>query len=362
MLVFDAHLDLSMNAMEWNRDLSLPVSQIRLAEQGMTDRRGRETGTVSFPAMRRGSVGVCVGTLIAPCARPENPIPGWSSPQTAWAQINGQFAWYEAMEREGEIALIRDTDGLNNALRTWTAGATSNTSSADKPIGVIVSLEGADPILDVGQLAKLKAQGLRALGPAHYGPGRYANGTNATGGLPPCGRDLIKEMDRLGIILDVSHLCDDCFWEALELYDGPVWASHSNCRELVPHNRQFSNEQLKALFERDAVIGAVMDTWMIVPGWVRGKSTPDAAGANLNALANHIDHICQLAGTSRHCGIGSDLDGGFGKEQSPADLDTIADIALLADILAVRSYSREDITGILHANFCNFLIKAWGTP
>ncbi|MCB1100208.1 MAG: membrane dipeptidase [Verrucomicrobiae bacterium] len=359
MLIFDAHLDLSMNAMEWNRDLTLAASSVRAAESGMSDRRGREMGTVTFPEMRRGEIGICVGTLIAPCSRPENPIPGWHSPEAAWAQINGQLAYYRAMESAGEINLIHDAPALAKAVEHWTEVPPA--SSDLPPIGVIVSLEGADPILNVGQLEELYAAGLRALGPAHYGAGRYANGTNATGGLPPQGRELIKEMDRLGIILDVTHLCDDCFWEALDIYDGTIWASHSNCRELVPHNRQFNDEQLKALFDRNAVIGAVMDAWMIVPGWERGISTPTTAGATLDALINHIDHICQLAGTSRHCGIGSDLDGGFGKEQSPAEIDTIADIALLHEKLAARGYTSEDIAGILHGNFINLLKSAWAT-
>jgi membrane dipeptidase len=353
MLIFDAHLDLSMNAIDWNRDLRLPADKIRQEEEGMTDRRGRGTGTVTFPDMRQGGVGLCVGTLIAPCARPENPIAGWNSPEQAWAQINAQLEWYRTMESAGEISLVHDSPGLRSTVDIWTG----NTEA--KPIGVIISLEGADPILNFGQLETLHAAGLRALGPAHYGPGRYANGTNSTGGLPSHGRDLIREMDRLGIILDVTHLCDDCFWEALEIYDGPVWASHSNCRSLVDHNRQFSDDQLKVLFDRKAVIGAVMDTWMMVEGWIKGESAPESAGADLNRLVDHIDHICQLAGSAAHCGIGSDLDGGFGAEQSPADLGTIAGLARFAEILSDRGYAQGDVEAIMHGNFVGFLERTW---
>ena len=102
-----------------------------------------------------------------------------------------------------------------------------------------------------------------------------------------------------------------------------------------------------------------MDDWMIVPGWERGKSTPKEAGANLDALIHHIDHICQLAGSANHCGIGSDLDGGFGKEQSPADIDTIADIAQLHGKLASRGYGQDDVRSILHGNYLRFLRNAW---
>jgi membrane dipeptidase len=160
------------------------------------------------------------------------------------------------------------------------------------------------------------------------------------------------------LILDLTHLCDDAFWQAVKIYKGPVWASHQNCRALVPHGRQFSDDQVKVLIERDAIIGAAMDAWMIVPGWVRGKSDPASMSCNLNALIAHIDHICQLAGNSRHVCIGSDLDGGFGREQCPADIHTIADVQLLPDLLAKKGYGPEDILGIMHGNALRFLKDA----
>ena len=184
-------------------------------------------------------------------------------------------------------------------------------------------------------------------------------GHDRTGGLPSQGKDLVKKLDDLGIILDVTHLNDDCFFDALDLYEGTVWASHSNCRSLVDDVRQFSDEQIKLLIERGAVLGAVFDAWMMIPGWVRGTSTPESTGVKIAHIADHIDHICQLAGNAKHCGIGSDLDGGFGREQSPGDLDTIADLQSLEDILADRGYSDEDIAGIFHGNFLRRLREAW---
>ena len=166
-------------------------------------------------------------------------------------------------------------------------------------------------------------------------------------------------MDRLGIILDATHLCDDSFWEAMDHFKGPVWASHSNCRALVPHNRQFADEQIKALIERGAVIGAALDAWMIAPNWVRGKTTPESAGLKLEKIVEHIDHICQIAANANHSGIGSDLDGAFGREQTPADLDTIADMARIRGMLAERGYSAKDIEAIAHGNFIRFLKNAW---
>ena len=136
--------------------------------------------------------------------------------------------------------------------------------------------------------------------------------------MGPRGHELLREMERLGIILDATHLCDDSFRDALDHFRGPVWASHSNSRTLVAHNRQFSDDQIRELIARGAVIGAAFDAWMIVPGWVRGKSTPEISRRDARAASiDHIDHICQIAGNARHCMIGSDLDGAFGREQCP---------------------------------------------
>jgi membrane dipeptidase len=230
-----------------------------------------------------------------------------------------------------------------------------------KPIGYILSLEGADSLVTPDHLARAHEYGLRALGPAHYGPGRYANGTDAQGGLNSRGKQLLQEMERLNVILDATHLCDDAFWDAMNLFDGPVWASHNNCRALVDHNRQFSDEMILALIEKGAVIGGALDAWMMVPGWVRGQSTPEALQCNLEKIVDHLDHICQLAGNALHVGIGTDLDGAFGKEQCPYDLETIADLQQIPPSLATRGYSQTDIENIMHGNWLRFLKKAWST-
>ena len=356
MFIFYAHLDLSMNALEWNRDLREPLAALRERDRHFTDRPDRGNATVSFPEMRRAKAGLCVGTLIARYVKPANRLPGWHSPEQAWAQTQGQLAWYRTMEECGELASIRNRGQLEAHFALST-----NPANADVklPIGYILSLEGADSILSMRHLERAFENGLRALGPAHYGPGTYAQGTDATGGIGTKGRELLKEMQRLGIILDATHLCDDSFWEALEVYSGPVWASHHNCRALVPHNRQLSDEQIKVLVDRGAVIGAVFDAWMMIPGWQRGKSTPENTGLTLAKIVDHIDHICQIAGNSRHSGIGSDLDGAFGTEQTPSDVKTIADLQQLTELLSARGYKPQDVENIMHRNFIRFLQTAW---
>ena len=350
MLIVDAHLDLSMNAMEWNRDLRLPVAALREREKGMQDKPDRGKNTVSFPALREGNIGLVVATQIARYVAPDNPLPGWHSPEQAWSQTQAQLAWYRAMEESGDLTPITNVRALNEHLKNW-----ESSTGAQKPIGYILSLEGADSLVTIDHLHRAYRYGLRAVGPAHYGPGRYAQGTDATGGMGTAGHTLLREMEKLGMILDATHLCDDSFWEAMDHFHGAVWASHNNCRGLVNHNRQFSDEQLRELIKRKAVIGSVMDAWMMVPNWQRGISSPEKMNCSLNTLIDHMDHICQLAGSCDNVAIGSDLDGAFGKEQSPADLETIADLGKLPELLRKRNYSDNDVKKIMHGNWIGFL-------
>ena len=355
MFTIDAHLDLSMNAMEWNRNLRSCITDIREREKNLPDKPDRGKGTVNFAELRKGDIGLVVATQIARYVAPENKLPGWHSAEQAWAHTQGQLAWYKAMETAGELVMIKDKIGLEKQLALWNNGESNDT----KPIGYVLSLEGADSLVTLDNLHTAYEYGLRVVGPAHYGPGRYANGTDATGYLNEQGKNLLREMDKLNMILDCTHLCDDAFWDALEIFTGPVWASHNNCRVLVNHNRQFSDDMIKALIERGAVIGGAFDAWMIVPGWVRGKSLPQQMDCTMEKVIDHLDHICQLAGNANHVGLGTDLDGGYGKEQSPYDLDTIADLQKIPAMLLKRGYSKEAVENIMHGNWLRLIKNAF---
>ncbi len=351
IFIIDSHLDLAMNAIEWNRDISKSVAEIRERERGMTDKLDRGKNTVALPELRKGKIGLVVATQIARYVAPGSELPGYNSPEIAWGITQAQLAWYRAMEDAGEMVQITSSSQLKEHVTLWL----SDGDDLRKPVGYILSLEGADSLVNLDYLHKAYAYGLRACGPAHYGPGRYAPGTGMTGGLTSKGRELIKEMDKLRMILDVTHLTDEGFGEALSVFKGPVWASHHNCRKFVDYQRQLTDEQIKILIEREAVIGGVLDTWMLVPGWVRGVDTPQARNVTLEQLVDNYDHICQLAGNSDHIAIGSDLDGAYGTEQSPADIDTIADLQKLQGLLAARGYSQEDIEKVFYKNWMNFM-------
>jgi membrane dipeptidase len=357
VLIFDAHLDLAWNALDWNRDLLLPVADIRRREreQGMTG-KGRGEGTVSFAELRRGEVGLFIATLLPRLLR-ANLMPAiqrYENMVGAYAAAHGQMAYYRALEKQGVLRWIRDAAALEGHVAAWQNGGDG------QPLGFILSMEGADSVLAPEQVEEWYEAGLRIIGPAHYGVSPYAHGTGTEGGLFPPGPALLKEMERVGMILDVTHLSDQCFDEALDVYGGPVLASHHNCRALVPDQRQLTDAQIKKLIARGAVIGSALDTWMMYPGWVRGETRPEVAGVKLEHIIDHIDRVCQLAGNSNHAAIGTDLDGGFGREQSPYDLDTIADLQRLPEMLRKRGYKSDAIRGVMHGNWVRFFKQAWG--
>src|SRR5690554_1987671 len=300
MLIIDGHLDLAMNAMEWNRNLKESVYAIREREQGMTDKLDREKGVVALPELRKGEIGLVFATQISRFVEKGSSLPGWHSPEQAWAQSQGQRAYYQVLEEVGEMFQVKDITTLESHLELWKDTTVPNDN---KPVGYVLSLEGADSLIDLSYLEKAYQYGLRALGPAHYGPGRYAHGTGMTGPLGKAGIALLKEMDNLNIILDVTHLMDEAFRQALELFQETVWASHHNCRSLVSHQRQLGDDQISALIERGAVIGGALDAWMLGNNWVRGTSDPLKEGINIEKLVDHFDHICQIAGNSHHVAI-----------------------------------------------------------
>jgi membrane dipeptidase len=348
MLVVDAHLDLAMNALMWNRDLALGAHETRRIEraEGMTE-KGRCAGTVGFPDLRAGGIGLVFATVIARKNHGQDGTIDFRTHEIAYGQAQGQLAYYRELARQGLVRLIRTSADLAAWRVAWEA------DPAGAPFGFVLLMEGADPIVDPDQARLWWEDGLRMVGPAHYGPSAYASGTGSAGPLTERGRALLRVMGEVGLMLDVSHLSDESFHEALDRFAGPVLASHSNCRGLVPGDRQLDDVMIRRMIERDGVIGAVMDAWMLQAGWVRGVTTNE--GLDLEAVADHIDHVCQLAGSSRHAAIGTDLDGGYGIEQTPRGLDTIADVRKLPTLLRRRGYRDEDIAAIMHGNWLRLL-------
>lgn len=363
-LIIDGHLDLAWNALSYDRDQTCTIDQLRQRERDMagSDRGG---AAVCLSEMQKGGVAVCFASLLAR-ARPEA-IAGrcpdrtdidYASQTAAYAVAQGQLGYYRLLETQGYVRIIHDVDSLDALWRCWQEGGDGRL-----PIGVVLSMEGADPIVEPSQARTWWEQGVRAVSLAHYGPSAYAYGTpdldNAHRGVTAQGRLLLEQISDLGMMLDLTHASDASFFEAADLHSGPIFASHSNCRALVPGPRQLSDEQIRLIAGRGGVIGCVLEISMLHQDWADGACVRQQVG--LEAAADHIDHICQLTGSVHHTVIGSDLDGGFGASRRPHDLDTIADLPKLGSILASRGYRDADIELIFHGNWLRFLRAAWSS-
>lgn len=361
MKLFDAHLDMALNALDHERDQTLSVSALREREEGgVADDRG--IATVSVDELRQGGCGVLLSTVIArskpwvQATRENIHDLNWPDPSMAYGVAMGQLAYYRLLEQRGYLRILEDAGSLKRHLAEWDAAPGST------PVGMIITMEGADPIVEPGQLRDWHAVGLRTLMLAHFGKSHYAHGTvtresrqgqvhDVNGPLTDWGRALLPIMHELGMPLDLTHTADQSFAEAADLFEGRIYSSHTACRALAEMPRNHSDEQLKQIIERDGVIGLPLFNHFLHAAYEEDSPKEMVTYAH---VADHIDHICQLAGSAMQVGIGSDADGGFGKEHMPAELDTHRDIVKLAEVLSQRDYSDDDIAAMMQGNWIRF--------
>lgn len=353
MHIFDAHLDLALNGVDWNRDLRQSVNDIRAQETALgMHSPGRMTNTVSLPELQLAGVRTCLATLLARQEIPINHDFGWTTPHACYAMAHAHAAYYRALERDGWLRPIKTQSDLRFHLaEVESQGSAKSATARPQALGYILTMEGADPILTPETICEFHELGLRAIGLTHYGTNRYGGGTRSEVGLSLTAVPLLQRIESLGMTVDVTHLSDVAFWQLLDHFSGRIHASHQNSRSISSWQRQFSNEQYIAVIERDGVVGIAFDIIMLQDGYVRQQS-PRAA--TLETAVDNIDIVCQLAGNARHVGIGSDLDGGYGCEQTPADLDRISDLQKLVGMLENRGYPSEDIDAIMHGNWIRF--------
>jgi membrane dipeptidase len=346
VLIFDAHLDLAFNAVDWNRDLRMDLAEIRGQEGTLqVAGPGRGNSTVSFPELRKGGVGMGVATLFARVEHPINHPFGCTTVEACYAVAMSHLHYYRAMEKSNWMRGIRTRGELRQFVTDY------HNDPERTPFGYIVSMECADAILDPDNIREWHELGLRAIGITHYGANRYGGGTRSEVSLAADALPLLRNIEELGIALDLTHLSDPSFRRVMEVFGGRVLASHQNARKYCDWQRQFSDDMICEVIRRKGVLGVALDAVMLQPGWVRGKSKPEVT---MERVVENIDHVCQLAGNCDHAGIGSDLDGGYGNDQTPADLDTIADLQKIPELLAKRGYSTSDIEAVMHGNWIRF--------
>ncbi len=352
--IFDAHLDLSLNALHLNRDLTLDLEELNKKEKGMTDLLCRANAVLTMPELQKAGMAFCLATVLARWNPNQSPKNGFNRADLDYAtrQITGSIAYgqatyYTFLEETGHLCMIKTKQDLELHWKQFV-----DKKGGTLPVGYILAMEGADPITRVEHAEEWHEAGLRVASLTHYGTSAYAGGTGTSAGLTDEGRKLLKKFEKLGIVLDLSHLSDKAFDEALDSFSGPVMASHNNCRALVPGGRQYSDEQIRRIVARGGVIGISFDAWMLAKGWVRGTSKADTVP--LTAVVDHIDHICKLADSLDHVALGTDLDGGYGNEQTPKEIRRYTDMQKLAAVLSERGYSGADIDRIFHGNWLNF--------
>lgn len=341
--IVDGHLDLAENVTLFGRDLTKSVATIRAEE-----RRSTRQATVSLPELERGGIAVAIATVTAgflvadvgPDFQPRSAL--YSTPEEAEAQALAQIALYERWQSEGRVRLLMSVTDLEHHLHLW---------RNDGRPGLVLLMEGADPIVRVNDLTAWWRRGVRIIG-LTFGDTRYGSGVAGGGvagkteGLSDDGISLLTKMAELGIAWDISHLTERGIWQGLELEFPHVCASHANAQSLTPTPRHLSDAVIRALGERDGMIGVVLYNGFLEQPWLADRSIPVRVDAHVQ---RHVAHIAQIAGWA-HVGIGSDLDGGFGREETPEEIDTIADLHTLGS--TVPAEFREALLG---ENWLSFL-------
>lgn len=350
-LVIDGHEDLAFNILCAGRDYRRSAHETRARESGSADlRQHAGIATLGLPEWLAGRVAVIFATIFTEPARSKFSngfCDVYQTAEQAYALGQRQLAVYQTLTGAGEpFRLVRSSADLDAVLATWEG-------DGPRQIGLVLLMENADAIREPDEVDAWYDAGVRLIGPA-WMASRYCGGTFEPGPLTEPGRQLLDRMAARRMVLDTSHMAEAAFFEAVERYDGVVIASHSNPRHFVDSDRHLSDDMIRALIARDGVIGHVPFNAFLVPGWSRRGGSPKEA-ADVSTIVRAIDHVCELAGSARHIAFGSDLDGGFGAEATPAGIDTVADLQEVAVALSRRGYRDEEVAAITHGNWLRML-------
>lgn len=342
-MLVDAHIDLAYNAVVLERDLTQPVEEIRAAE-GVPPPHQQGVCLVSLPALLAGEVAVVGSSIfVAPATKSKQEPQSYRTPEEAHRFGSAQLDYYRRLDEEvASVRLLHAAVDLEAVLASW--------ETDDPEIGLFVVMEGADPIREPGELAWWVEHGLRGVGPTWSRGTRYAGGNRAPGPLRDAGVALLDAMADHNLLLDLSHLWEDAAYTALDRYPGPIAVTHGNPRAFVDSPRLLSDDLMRRLAEREGVIGIVPYNRMLRADWRTGDPR-----LPIQRVVEAVDYVCQLTGTSACVGLGSDFDGGFGREAVPAGLDSVADLPKIGDALLAYGYSSGDVAGILRENWLRLM-------
>lgn len=345
MIIVDAHQDIAWNYACYHRDyrISAFAHRDREAEQALP------LATIGLPDAMLGRVGLVFSTLFSAPAKTKPfltpyPEPKYRDEREAYASAIQQLDYYNRLaDEDNRLQLVRTQNDLDVVLDSW------EKDIPERKQGLVILMEGADPILEPQQFEEWYERGVRIVGTS-WSRTRYAGGTGEPGGLSRLGYELLEILASYNAILDLSHMAEQAFLESVDRYESTIIASHSNPRRFCNSDRHLSDDMIRRLAERDGVMGIVLYNRFLSDSWSR-----DDPRLPLSIVADAIDHVCQLTGNAHHAGIGSDFDGGFGAEQLPEGLETSGDLYLIADLLRERGYVEADIEAIMGGNFINKL-------
>jgi membrane dipeptidase len=352
MLIVDGHLDLAYSALNFGRNLSLPLDAARASDRPNSN----GTITVTIPTLIEGQVGIVFGTIYVMPERWRQRFPDiYLTYNDALPQLERQQAAHQmAMDQVDYYYRLADRDERVMLLHTWAhVQEAIDSFVTDVPrVGILLHMEGADPIRDVGELDMWYARGLRSIGLAwddtRYAPGQF----QGEGRLPLDGFRLLERMTEFNMLLDLTHMSEAATFDALDAYTGPIAITHTTARALVPHKRLASDRQMRLIAERDGVIGLNLLNVFLRKEHALGDRRE---AVPLDTVVAHIDHICQLLGSAEYVALGTDLDGGFGMENTPQGIDSSADLHKIATALAAFGYDETSIEKIMSGNWLRLL-------
>lgn len=359
-LTIDAHEDLAWNMATFGRDYTRPVGETRRLERGSPAQTHNGDTLLGWDAYAQGRVALVFATLFAAPVRyneGEWDTQCYRDDDQADKLYRQQLELYHQLvdEHPDKFRLVLSNADLEETLSGWRNLPPD--AETPPPLGLVILMEGAEGIRSVDELPEWHAGGVRLIGPAWAGS-RYCGGTKEPGGLTTEGYRLLDGMADQGLILDLSHMDEQAALQALDHYPGVVAATHANAKALLPNlesNRFLSDRLIAGLVDRGGVIGVVPYNLFLDEDWVKGMRRELVS---IQAAADQIDHICQIAGDARHVGFGTDFDGGFGWQSVPREIDTIADLHKLGPLLADRGYSEADTAAIFGENWQRVLQSA----
>lgn len=355
--LIDAHEDLAWNGLNFGTDYTLPVAETRSQEAGEIEKHRDGATMFGWPEYNRGRVALIFGTLFM---APKKYRSGewdtmvFSNNNEYHRLIQNSADYYRLLVEKNpdKFHRVLNRTDLDSVLEPWKVG-----HDTTHKMGILNLIEGAEGLGSLDELEEWWQLGARLLGPVWAGT-RFCGGTLEGGAFTSEGRDLLNALAEIGYILDVAHMNDVSMTTALEEFQGNVICSHANCRWLLnnPLNqRHLTQENIRRMVERGGVIGVMPYARFLRTDWDPRDASRQVT---LEDLANHIDAICQIAGSANHAAIGTDFDGGFGWPCVPADVKSIEDMQKLAPVLQKRGYTLEQVEAIFHGNWERILYQA----